>query len=114
LYIHFYQKNIFVFCSVKKIFLPFIVDESYESVYLKLLDTQQGCTLFETVDSAPDMSEWVKAESCQSILKAISHYKLGDLQTIYEKLFGTSNLESKKQELYTAIQSFSQNKSKST
>jgi len=112
LYSYFYQKNIIVFCFIRKILLPFIVDESYESIYLKLLDTQQGCTLFETVDSVPDMSEWVKAESCQSVLKAISHYKLGDLQTIYEKLFGNSNLESKKQEMYKEIQSFSQNKFK--
>ena len=102
LYSHYYKKNICLFSPLQKIWLDFVIDDSYPCLYLEF---KKG-SLFEIVldAPAPDLSTFIKAESPVSLLKSISHYKIAELKSIHQQRVGTTIPEkTKKQELYQII-----------
>lgn len=108
LYCHYYKKNMVLVHPLQKTWVEFRYPDAETAewdIVLKVVQGNQGGTLFEVVDTTafPAFSSFIKAENGLTLLKTISNYKLADLKSLYSTLIGPVSENMKKQALYDAI-----------
>lgn len=103
-YVQYYKKNLRIFIPGRRIYVDFMYSDEADRIAL-LYDPSTD--LFEVVETDPveNGDNYLKMENYRSSLKAPSHYKMGELIDLAQRL-GIADAPKKKENLYQCITDF--------